>query len=122
MPVRPTSFPELIENVNRGNGIRHFKAEILRDAYGADRLGVIVRQRISDLLRSQGYATIPALVPDRADEPVMVYRIDSQVGRIIQATTVASVMSSKTLRDASKAADNLEAAAKWDKVRKLVLE
>ena len=91
---------------------------ILRDAYGAMRLGVHIREAISDRLKSLGIGHYPSNLPENQWSPVRLYRLGSPVAKLITAALYPSEAHDEELRTAAGG----DAAAVLEKVRELVCD
>lgn len=72
----------------------------VRDAHGAGRLGVHVRDAISKRLAGLGLAHYPVQLPDGQDEMVRVYKQGSATADLIDAVLVPSEGHDDELRQA----------------------
>jgi len=75
---------DIVEAV-KANGARTYDAGELRDAYGVDRLGRLVREGISSALAGEGITHWPKEIPQYQDEPVRLFHIGSPTGELIAA-------------------------------------
>lgn len=111
------SIDELRQAVEDAENVLTLPAWEIRDAYGADRLGAIVRQNVAKELRSKGLGHVHE-IPDRAQQNVRLYKLGTPVADIIEA-----VMSTDgALDDRIKAAAGGDAARTVEKIRELVCD
>lgn len=87
--------------VAENDGVGSLLAWEVRAAYGADRLGTHVRANITKKLRGLGVAHYPVAFPDRGNVRVRLYRVDSGVGRIVDAVLSPGDAEDDILREAS---------------------
>src|SRR5436190_14547219 len=76
---------ELRESVEENDGVLTVQAWEIRDAYGAERLGNVVRNNILKALASQGIGVVGDEIPDRAQVPVRLYKLGTPVADVIEA-------------------------------------
>jgi hypothetical protein len=77
------SIAQVRDAVERNQGVLTLPMEVLRDAYGARKLGVHVLTGISDTLRNSGLGHTE--LPNYQHMSVRVYQLGSPVGRVIRA-------------------------------------
>jgi hypothetical protein len=85
---------------NNGNVLTLPVAEV-RDAYGAQRLGVHVRANISKAMRGLGLGHYPQDLPDRRREPVRIYKLGTPAADLIEAVLSPSEESDEAIRERS---------------------
>lgn len=107
---------QLIKEIDENDGILTISMHSLRNAYGAEKLGVNVRSNITNELASRGIRHIPAELPNYQHERVRLFRLGSPVADIITAATEISEAHDAKLR--SLAASNAEEILR--RVRELV--
>lgn len=107
---------ELKHKVDEAGGVLTVSMEDLRDAYGADRLGVNVRTRLQEQLAKLGLAHRPKDLPAYQEQQVRIYVQDSQVGELIRAATTLGSAADRRLREAA----NNRAVEILDKIRGMV--
>lgn len=88
----------------------------VRDAYGADRLGRIVRENIERELAGVGLGCLPKTLPTYQEEEVRVYKLGSRVADLIDAVRRPSEQGDDRLREAG----SNEASARIEQIRELV--
>ncbi len=76
---------KLKAEVEANGGVQSFTMDVVRDAYGAGRLGVHVRSGISKALQGMGLGHYPPMLPDSQYEKVRIYKLGSQVADVIGA-------------------------------------
>jgi hypothetical protein len=75
----------------------------LRDADGAKRLGANVRERIEAQLEGRGIGFFPGdELPDWQEDPVYLFRIDSDLGTLIRAVRDPTDRGIKALTEAAR--------------------
>ncbi len=118
MPVSESylNIDELVAAVADSRGVLTVEASKIRDAYGAERLGSQVRANISRELRGRGLGHFPVELPDRQNEDVRLYQVNSEVGALIEAALTPGQAYDQKLRNAGGARAELI----LDKVRELV--
>lgn len=109
----------LEQRVVEAGGVVTMEASEVRDAYGADRLGSIVRGHITDALRRRGIAHYPKEFPDRQWSPVRLYKLGGEVGQIIEAVLEPGGDGDQRLR---RATGDSSAEAVLARIRELVCE
>lgn len=82
------------------DGICTVSMSALRDAYGADRLGVNVVANMSAELDGLGVAHMPSTLPKDQYQLARVYLRNSPVGKLIDASTRIDSQADATLRKA----------------------
>jgi hypothetical protein len=104
------TLEELKELVESLGGLLTVDMEDVRDAYGAGRLGVHVRQNISKALNGLGLGHYPAELPDRQWELIRVYKFGTPAADLIGAVRDPSVENDELIREAvgGNAAETLE--------------
>jgi len=113
-----STYEELAADVDGSDGLLLTNMKVLRDAHNAGKLGVNVRDAISNRLRSRGIGHVPAPLPSYQEEEVRLYRLGSEIGKVIEAVLDPSEAGDQRLRQTagSEAADILA------RVRELVCE
>jgi len=112
----PAGIQQLIKKIDTREAVLTTTMQEVRDAYGSGRLGVNVREGISELLLQQGIGHIPRKLPAYQDQPVRLYRLGSPVGKLIQAALKVSDRNDEVLRRAAAG----DASKVLQKVRELV--
>jgi len=72
-------------DVEQNGNVLTTTMERLRNAHGAGKLGVIVRDEISKTLAGMGLAHVPVELPQYQDKPVRLYKLGTAVADVIQA-------------------------------------
>src|SRR5882757_3964454 len=93
-----SSYDEIAEQVDASGGLYVTRMEELRDAHRAGRLGVNVREAISDRLRSRGIGHLPGELPSYQEEEVRLYRLGDPIGKVIEAVLRPSDTGDQVLR------------------------
>ena len=97
----PKSLTEIAERVEAEDGLLSMPMWRVRDAYGAARLGVNVRARMSDALGSVGLEHYPRDLPaDQMDEVRLVKR-GSPVSKLMRAARKITSEGDQFLREAA---------------------
>lgn len=99
--VKYLKYDEFGDAIDNDSGIHTTVMGVLREAHGVGKLGVNVRQAISDELASRGIGTIPAELPSYQEEEVRLYRLGSTTAKVIGAVTKPSAAGDKALRDST---------------------
>jgi len=110
------SLSELREAVENEGDLLAVPMWVVRDAYGAERLGKIVRQNIATALANEGLGSVPMDVPDRQYEIVRIYRLGTGVAQIIDAVLKPTTEGDVRLRSASSS----EALQQINRIREIV--
>jgi len=92
------SFADFGENIDDAGGILLTTMGVLRDVYGADKLGVHIRRAIKDQLKSHGIGTLPEELPTYQHEAVRLFRLGSPIEAVISAVLHPSENGDETLR------------------------
>lgn len=98
--LRASSMEELRDLVDAQGGVFTTSMEILRDAYGAGRLGIHVREGIRNSLAGLGLGFHPSPLPDYQDRLVRLYRLGTRVGNLIEAVFEVTPERDEELRQA----------------------
>lgn len=110
------SLSDLREAVENEGDLIAVPMWVVRDAYGAERLGKIVRQNIATALANEGLGSVPMDVPDRQYEIVRIYRLGTGVAQIIDAVLKPTTEGDVRLRSASSS----EALQQINRIREIV--
>jgi len=81
----PKSFDRIDRLVQARQDVITLRMSSLRDAYGAGRLGKMVRENISKELESRGLGHYPIDLPDYQEDKVRIYRLGSPTADLIRA-------------------------------------
>lgn len=79
------SWDNVKEEVEKSGNVRTFTMEVLRDAHGAGKLGVHVRDQISQTLAGIGLGHVPVVLPNFQHEQVRLYKRGTPVGLLIES-------------------------------------
>lgn len=93
----------------------------LRDAYGAGKLGIHVRDKISSTLAGLGLGHVPVVLPTYQHELVRLYKKGTPVGDLIETVLTPGGQNDARLRE-KFIGDGIDYAAIVQKVRELVAE
>jgi hypothetical protein len=111
LPGTPSfsSMDQLLELVRSNGDVLTVSMDNVRDAYGAGRLGVHVRDGISKRLHGLGLGHYPPAIPESQFALVRVYRLGSSVADLIDAVLNPGVNHDDELRQtvAGESADLL---------------
>lgn len=77
-------WPDLVRSVDGQNGVELTSMDVLKRLEGAQRLTPAVRAAIDDRMRTLGLGHLPEILPERADEPVLLYRQGTMAGEVIR--------------------------------------
>jgi hypothetical protein len=94
-------FEMLCNKVDANEGVYTCRMEEVRDAYGAERLGVNVREGISQKLKRAGIGHYPSNLPEYQDRHVRLFRLGSRIADLIYAALRISRAHDVTLRKAA---------------------
>ncbi len=107
---------ELREAVEQNGDLLALPMWSVRQAYGAERLGRVVRENIAKELSSVGLGTLPKELPSYQDDEVRVYRLGSGVADLIDAVARPSSRGDARLREAASG----DASTQLDQIREIV--
>lgn len=107
---------ELREAVEAAGSLLEVPTWAVRDAYGAERLGRIVRQNIATALANEGLGSIPSEIPDRQFEIIRIYRLGTSMAQLIDAVLKPSSEGDERLRSAASS----QAIEQIDRIREIV--
>ena len=105
---------------NNGN-VKTFTMEELRNACGAAKLGVHVRNTIASTLAGMGLGHVPVMLPTYQEELVRIYKRGTPVGDLIETVLTPGGQSDAKLAE-QFAGGGVDYAAIVQKVRELVAE
>lgn len=77
------NWEDIKANVESNGNVTTLSMEVLRNAAGAGRLGVNVRDEISSILAGMGLGHIPVELPAYHHEQVRLYKKGTTVGKVI---------------------------------------
>jgi hypothetical protein len=92
------TIDELRDAVLQAGDALTLRMGVIRDAHGAGRLGVHVRENISKRLRSLGLAHYPHELPGDQNDPVRIYRQGTPMADLIDAVLNPSKTHDEELR------------------------
>jgi hypothetical protein len=87
--------------VSRNQDVLTVSMEALRNAYGAGRLGIHVRDGISKELHGLGVGHYPTELPDSQDESVRLYKHGTPVADVIDAVLQPGEQHDEEIREAA---------------------
>jgi hypothetical protein len=93
------SYDDLKSLLSENQDVITLEVGKLRDLYGADRLGILVRENISRQLASKGIGHYPPHLPDRQNELVRLYVLGSPVDELIKAVRTVGPTHDTLLRN-----------------------
>lgn len=110
---------DIKDQVERNNNLLTVTMEQLREAHGAGRLGVHVRDEISQILAGMGLGHVPQELPNYQHELVRLYKRGTPVGQIIEVVLMPGEQHDRVLieRFSTQGPDY---AAIIEKIRELV--
>lgn len=80
-----TTWAELLKAVEENNGLNRVTMATLRELEGAERLGKHVLTSIATKLSQLGLGHLPEELPNRQDQPVMIYQVGTPAADAIRA-------------------------------------
>lgn len=83
--VAVTTWAELLKAVDENNGLNRVTMATLRELEGAERLGKHVLTAITTKLSQLGLGHLPEELPNRQDQPVMLYKVGTPAADAIRA-------------------------------------
>lgn len=96
------NLEELRDKVENSGDVLSVTMLELRNAYGAQRLGTVVRENISADLAGLGIGTFPDELPDYQEEHVRVYKRGSAAATLIEAVLEPNPKSDERIRAAAR--------------------
>lgn len=99
------SLPAIRDAIDANGDVITVEMRSVRDAYGADRLGVNVRANISDKLRGLGVGHFPKDLPEYQHQYVRLYKLGSGIARLVDAVLDPSPDHDNELRAAVSGED-----------------
>lgn len=88
-------------------GLMTVSMQMLRDAYGARKLGANVRQNISDTLEGMGIRHFPEDLPEYQDRLVRLYRAGTPAAKVVAAVLTPSADNDRFLLETLQQDDTL---------------
>ena len=110
------ALEDLKVQVEANGGVQSFPMSVVRDEYGAGRLGIHVRSGISKELDGLGLGHYPHVLPDSQYEIVRLYKRGSRVADIINAVLRPGDEGDQEIREVSSG----EATEVLARVREMV--
>ena len=109
-------YDELDKIVKDNGDVLSITMLALRNVHGADRLGNIVRENISNKLKGKGLSHYPPELPKSQGEYVLIFRWGSEVHKVIRAVIEPNPDTDYRIRNAveSQGKDTL------DRIRELL--
>lgn len=114
-------WTEIKEQVEKNGNVWTVTMDVLRDAHGAGKLGVHVREEISQSLAGMGLGHVPSVLPSYQHEQVRLYKKGTPVGLLID-TVLALGEQNDTALVERVASSGPDYAAIIQKVRELVAD
>lgn len=111
-------FDDISDHVKQNEDVVSLTMGQLRDAVGADKLGIHVRKQITSELHKRGLAAAPAELATYQHENVLIYRSGTKVAKLVDAVINPSTKAAGFVRDLVKTNDS----AILEKVRALVCD
>lgn len=115
------SWQEIKEQVEKSGNVKTFSMDILRNAHGAQKLGVNVRYSISQELAGIGLGHVPTELPNYQHEQVRLYKRGTPVGQFIETVLTPGEQNDKSLSE-KFGTDVPDYAVLIEKIRELVSE
>lgn len=112
------NYDELRDRMEGEGGLLRATMGELRDIQGAGKLGVLIRQAISDRLAAHGMGHLPAALPSYQEEEVRVFRLGSPIAETVNAV----LRPSQTGDDVLRRSAGSDAQKILKQVRELVCE
>lgn len=114
-------WSQVKETVERNGNVFTFSMETLRDAHGAGKLGVHVREEISQRLAGIGLGHVPTILPSYQHEQVRLYKKGTPVGLLVDMVLAPGEQNDKALAEKFASAGP-DYAAIVEKIRELVAD
>lgn len=111
-------FEAIESRVRANDNVLTMKMSDLKDAVGAGRLGIYVRERITESLRAKGLGHVGPL-PENQWSEVRLYKLGTPVGRLIEAVQTPGTSGDEVILEAV-AGERGEAGKLVEEIRKLV--
>jgi hypothetical protein len=86
-----TTWAELLKAVDGNNGLSRVTMATLRELEGAERLGKHVLTAIATKLSQLGLGHLPEELPNRQDQPVMIYKVGTPAADAIRAIRMTMI-------------------------------
>ncbi|WP_052509958.1 hypothetical protein [Vreelandella aquamarina] len=115
------NWDEIKTEVEQNGNVLTISMEELRNAAGASRLGVNVRDDISSTLAGMGLGHVPVELPAYYYEPVRLYKRGTAVGKMIDTMLEPGEQNDRQLVD-RLGEDGLDYAVIVERIRDLVNE
>lgn len=93
------SWDEIKASVEKSGNVQTLTMEVLRNAYGAAKLGVNVRAEISQALAGIGLGHVPVELPSYQHEQVRLYKRGTPVGQMIESVLTPGEQNDKSLSE-----------------------
>ena len=91
------TIEEIKDQVEKNGNLLTVTMEQLREAHGAGRLGVHVRDEISQILAGMGLGHVPQELPNYQHELVRLYKRGTPVGQLIEVVLSPGEQHDRTL-------------------------
>lgn len=115
------SWDEIKQKVEKNGNVVTMTMEELRDAHGAAKLGVNVRDQIMSTLAGMGLGHVPVELPSYQNEQVRVYKKGTPVGDLIDTVLTTGEQNDSKLIS-QFVAKGKDYAGVVQKIRELVAE
>ncbi len=79
------TLDDIRQELDEKGGTMSVSMRRLRNAFGAKKLGVVVRRDISSELARRGIAHYPESLPDSQNDWVRLFKVDSPAARLVNA-------------------------------------
>ena len=115
------TWDQIKNNVENNGNVLTISMEQLREAHGAAKLGVHVRDQISATLAGMGLGHVPIDLPSYQHEFVRLYKRGTEVGQHIETVLNPGEQNDKKLIERFTA-ESTDYASIVEKIRELVAE
>jgi hypothetical protein len=93
------NWDDIKTDVEKNGNVLTVTMEQLRDAYGAGKLGIHVRDKISSTLAGLGLGHVPVVLPTCQHELVRLYKKGTPVGDLIETVLTPGGQNDARLRE-----------------------
>jgi hypothetical protein len=116
-----SKIEEIKDQVEKNGNLLTVTMEQLKEAHGAGKLGIHVRDEISQLLVGMGLGHVPQVLPNSQRELVRLYKHGTPVGQLIDAVLSPGEQHDRTLIERFNT-QGPDYAAIVQKIRELVAD
>ena len=93
------NWDDIKQKVEKSGNVVTLTMEELRDAHGAAKLGVNVREEISSTLAGMGLGHVPTVLPSYQNEQVRIYKNGTPIGDLISTVLMPGQQNDAKLVD-----------------------